>query len=130
MNARAYVIAGLMLASLAARPARAQGELGSEAVRDRLYDMKGRFELTPMLGAQIFDRLTSHDTFTIGAAYNLYSTFAIEARAGFAISGHTGLANQAAQELLQRDPNQGDLALVDDMSDLWEMRGNFIAGVR
>ena len=130
MSTRALVFAVVMLASLAPRRALAEGELGSAAVRGRLYDTKGHLELTPMLGAQLFSRLTAHDTFTLALGYNPYSSLGFEVRASYALTRHTGLADQVARTLVQRDPSQGDLARVDDMSDLWEMRGNLLVGAR
>lgn len=114
----------------AAGSASAQEGFEPTAVRHRLYDMRGKLELEPFVGTQIFGRLTHHQMLGVGAAYNFFDSLAVEARAAYGFSGHTGLADQIEQQLIQRDPSQGDLTLVDDLSDLWELRGNVIAGVR
>jgi outer membrane beta-barrel protein len=110
--------------------ASAEEAFETTAVRHRLYDMKGTLEIAPFVGTQIFQRLTSHQMLGVGIAYDFGDSFALEVRAAWGLTGHTGLAEQVQQELIQRDPSQGDLALVDEMSDLWELRGTALAGIR
>lgn len=130
MGLRAVTLAVGIAVLGAATGASAQEAFETTAVRHRLYDMKGTLEIAPFLGTQIFGRLTRHQMLGVGMAYDFADSFAVEARAGWALSGHTGLADQIEQELVQRDPSQGDLALVDDLSGLWELRGNLIGGIR
>jgi outer membrane beta-barrel protein len=130
MPVRPIAPIALVLLVLVGGPALAQEELSHVAVANRLYDMKGKIELIPSVGAQVFGRLTGHETLSLGVAWDPWSSIAFEARATYAFSHHTGLADQVGTELVQRDPTEGDLSRVDDLADLWELRGALIAGVR
>ena len=130
MPARNLVLTALTLAALLGSPVYAEGELSHVAVANRLYDMKGKLELIPSLGAQVFDRLTAHDLLTLGVAWDPWSSLGFEARASYGFSRHTGLADQIGTEVMQRDPSAGDLTRVGDLADLWELRAALIAGVR
>ena len=94
-------------------------------VRNRLFSVAHRLEITPVLGVSLVDRLVSHLNFTLGVAYNFSDHWAVEGRVGYAISGHNGLADQVAQHFLQKD-----IRMVDDLSSLWEMKANALAGIR
>lgn len=115
---------------VAAGSASAQEGFEPTAVRHRLYDMQGKVELQPFFGTQIFQRLTYHELLGVSAAYDVFDSLAIDVRAAYGFTGHTGLADQIEQQVMQRDPALGDLTVVDDLSDLWELRGHLIAGVR
>lgn len=130
MGLRAATVVLGMAVLLAGGPASASGGFDPTAVRNRLYDMQGKLELTPFLGTQLFQRLTHTQMVGAGVAYNFVDSFALEVRAAYGFTGHTGLADQIEQQLIQRDPAQGDLTTVDDLSDLWELRGNLVAGLR
>ncbi len=99
-------------------------------VRNRLYDLSGRFELTPSAGFTIVNRLTDHYNFNLGVAYNVSNTLAFELRGGYAMSRHTALADDLSREVLREDPNKGINNVVNDLSGLWEMQGNAAVGVR
>lgn len=114
----------------------AQGGKGAEdeviervVVRNRLYDLGGRLELSPSLGFMLVTRLTDHYTLSANAAFNLHNTVALEARGGVAYTRQTGLARRIAQQFLQRDPVLG-IERADDLSDAWEMRGHLLGGLR
>lgn len=98
-------------------------------VRNRLFDVRGRLELSPSVGFMMMTRLTDHYTFSGDAAFNLFNTLALEARASVAYTRQTGLARRIAQQFLERDPTLG-IERADDLSDAWQMRGNVLAGVR
>ena len=94
-------------------------------VRNRLYRVAGRFEISPTIGFSLVDRLTSHINLTLGLGYHFSDSWALELRAGYAFSGHTSLADQVAADFLQKN-----IQLVDDLSSLWEMKGSAVLGVR
>jgi outer membrane beta-barrel protein len=121
----------LVLAATTLSPqwAFAQELIERVVVRQRLYTVAERFELSPTVGFTIVNRLTDHINPNLGLAYNLSETLALELRGGYAISRHTGLARQVAEHLLQRPPNR-EVAVTDDLTNLWEMKGNGALGVR
>jgi outer membrane beta-barrel protein len=120
--ARSVVLACLFPALSSA----SAGEILERAVvRNRLYSLAHRLEVTPVFGVSLVDRLVSHLNFTLGIAYNFSDHWAVEGRVGYAVSGHSGLADQVAQHFLQKD-----IRIVDDLSSLWEMKANALAGIR
>ena len=98
-------------------------------VRNRLYNMGSRIEVTPTIGLTLVNRLTDTYNFNLGVAYNVSDTLAFQLRGGYAVSSQTGLARQVGEHLLQRDPKR-EVKVTDDMSGLWEMKGNALVGVR
>ena len=102
----------------------------SVAVRNRLYAPGGRWEIGPSVGFTVLTRLTDHYVFNLGAAYNFSDTLAAEIRGGYAYSRQTGLAEQAAAELLKEDPFQELKTIRDDFANLWQMEANAVAGAR
>lgn len=118
----------ILIAALLLGAAQASAEelLERVVVRNRLYQVAGRFEISPAVGFSLADRLTNHINFTVGLGYHFSDAWALELRAGYALSGHTGLADQVAQHFLQKET----IRLVDDLSSLWEMKGSAILGIR
>ncbi|HYV44518.1 MAG TPA: outer membrane beta-barrel domain-containing protein [Myxococcaceae bacterium] len=98
-------------------------------VRNRLFDVGGRLELSPSVGVMLMTRLTDHYTLSGDAAFNIFNTLAVEARASIAYTRQTGLAHRIAQQFLERDPSLG-IERADDLSDAWQMRTNVMAGLR
>lgn len=127
----------LAVASLAGPTAYAQNQPSATnqaliehvVVRNRIYNMKGRFELTPTVGLTVVTKLTDQYNFNLGFAYNVSDTLAFEVRGGYAYSRHTNLADQVGSHLLNRDPKK-EVKETDDMSGLWELKANGLAGVR
>jgi outer membrane beta-barrel protein len=99
------------------------------AVRNRLYSVGGKWELSPFVGLMVQTNLTDHYNFGVAGAYNVNDTIAFEGRLAYALSRHTGLANQVAAQLLQRNP-ASELRQVDDFANLWEMNANALVGLR
>lgn len=99
------------------------------AVRNRLYHVGGRFEVSPHFSFMVLNQLTDHYNFNVGVAYNVSDTLALELRGGYALSRHTGLAKQVSEQLLQRNPTN-EVKITDDLANLWEMNANGIVGVR
>jgi len=130
MDLRAATVVMGIAVLLGGANASAQEGFDPTAVRHRLFDMQGTLEVEPFLGTQLFQRLTHDQMVGVGLAYNFVDSFALEVRAAYGFTGHTGLADQIEQQLIQRNPGDGDLTTVDDLSDLWELRANAIAGLR
>lgn len=99
------------------------------AVRNRLYHVGGRFEVSPHVSFMILNQLTDHINLNVGLGWNVSDTLAFELRGGYAISRHTGLAKQVSEQLLQRNP-ANEVKITDDLANLWEMNANGIIGVR
>ena len=99
------------------------------SVRNRLYELGGRLEVSPHVSFMILNQLTDHINFSLGIGYNVADTFAVELRLGYALSRHTGLARQVSEQLLQRNP-ANEVRVTDDLANLWEMNGNGLLGFR
>jgi outer membrane beta-barrel protein len=131
MNARLLaVLASLTLCVAAPRSAHAQQDavLENVVVRNRLFSVKHRLEASVSAGANVTTHLTAHYNFNVGLAYNLFESLAIEGRAGYALSRHTGLAHSVAEQyLIERSANT---QTADELSDLWEMDANAVGGLR
>jgi outer membrane beta-barrel protein len=95
-------------------------------VRNRLFEPAGNFEVSLGVGVPVLTHLTAHYTFNAGLAYNLFDTLALEARAGYAASRHTGLARSISESFLDRE----DKKVTDELEDLWQMNLHGVAGVR
>jgi outer membrane beta-barrel protein len=120
-------LASLILALTALSAAGQEEQLLEEAVvRNRLYRPAGNLELSPSFGVSVLTYLTAHYTFDVGVAYNLFDTLAVEGRAGYALSRHTGLARSISESFLNRD----DKKITDELADLWRMNLHGVAGVR
>ncbi|MDC0707210.1 outer membrane beta-barrel domain-containing protein [Stigmatella sp. ncwal1] len=121
------VLAALTLAMTASSAAGQEEQLLEEAVvRNRLYRPAGNFELSPSVGVSFLTYLTAHYSFNVGLAYNLFDTFALEARGGYALSRHTGLARSISESFLDRE----DKKVTDELEDLWRMNLHGVVGVR
>lgn len=129
MNAwmiRAAAVAGGTLLSAVCS---AQGVVENVVVQNRLYRVSSRFELSLSVGVTPVSRLTEHIPLAVSAAYNASEAFAVELRAGYAITRHTGVASQVARDFLRLDPGRR-MRITDDLSALWEMRANGAIGIR
>jgi len=130
MNARTLRVFASLAMSLAAPVAAAQDDgetvLDNVVVRNRLFEPGGQMELSVGVGLPVQTHLTAHYFFNAGVAYNLFHTFALEARAGYAASRHTGLARSISESFLDRQ----DKKITDELEDLWEMNLHGVAGVR
>ncbi len=129
MNRRTLGTAALIWGLLLPVSAWADEVLERVVVRNRLYNVAGRLELAPSVGFSFVDKLTSHITLGGGVAYNIFESLAVEGRANYVLSRHTGLADRISAKFLSRDPSFG-LQQVDDLSDLWEMKWNVMGGLR
>ncbi len=113
-------------AVLFATAAPAQELIENVVVRNRLHEASGRFELGVHVGFTLLSRLTDHYNFNLDVAYNLSESFALELQGGYALSRHTGLADQITDDV----NSNSSLATVNDLSGLWEMQANGVLGLR
>lgn len=95
-------------------------------VRNRLYGSDGKFEASVGAGFTLVDYLTSHTNLQAGLTYNLTEQFALELGGGYALSSRTGVADKAAQTMVEKLPS----AKVNDFEDLWRMSWNATGAVR
>jgi len=100
--------------------------LDPAAVRHRLYAPGERLEASFSVGLPVNTYLTAHYVLSAGLAYNLFDTLALEGRAGYALSRHTGLARTISESFLDRE----DKRITDELEDLWEMNLHGVVGVR
>ncbi len=128
LTVRSYrVLASVILALTALEAAGQEDQVLEEAVvRNRLYRPAGNLEISPSVGVSVMTYLTAHYTFNVGVAYNLFDTVAVEARGGYALSRHTGLARSISESFLDRQ----DKRITDELADLWRMNLHGVAGVR
>lgn len=128
MNARILSLS-LFLSLAYSSVASAEDLIERVVVRNRLYDMSGKVEVGVNLGMQLVTQLTDHKIIGLGVAYNVADTLGFELRGGYAFSGHTGLAGQVAEHLLQRDP-ASEISVTDDLKNLWEIDAFGLIGAR
>lgn len=118
--------AALLLAPGALAQQKQPEQLDNVVVRNRLHQPAGTAEFTFGVGVPVLTHLTAHYTLDVGLAYNLFNTLAVEARAGYALSRHTGLARSISESFLDRQ----DKKITDELEDLWQMNLHGVAGVR
>ena len=130
MNARLLAVLASLTLCLAAPRAQAQQDavLENVVVRNRLFSVKHRLEASVSAGVNVRTYLTAHYNFNVGLAYNIFESLAVEGRAGYALSRHTGLAHSVAEQYLAERSAQSQG--VDELSDLWEMDAHAVAGLR
>lgn len=120
------VVSSLLLLSMAL-PASAQEQvLDPAAVRHRLFSPGGSLEVSFTAGLPVHSFLTAHYNLGGSFAYNLFDTFAVEVRAGYALSRHTGLARSISESFLDRE----DKKITDELEDLWQMDLHGAVGAR
>lgn len=100
------------------------------AVRNRLYPSQGHLEVSGVAGFLAMPQLVRTVNLNLGLAYAFTETFAVEVRGGYAISGLTGLAQSVRDNLMLRDPNNNQDAIVDDLTGLWQLKANAALGLR
>ena len=124
---------GLLLLAVTASASWAQQASGEElvekvVVRNRLFNVQGRFELGANLGFSMLSRLTDHTNLNLSGGYNFLDSLAVELRVGYAISGHTSLANDVGKKFFVQSKTA--IANGTDLTDMWEMKFNAIVGLR
>ena len=96
-------------------------------VRNRLHTVKGKFEVSPGVGFTLTNKLTEHTNFELGLGYNLFETFAVELRGGYALGGLTSVSEQVQTEIYADSPVIGGTAVPknatpNDFADLWQLQ--------
>ena len=121
------LFACLAVAAVSTQALADEGDLVEKtAVRNRLFNVSGRWEIGGSVGLQLITRLTENYNLNVLAAYNLNDWFALEARVGYGLSRHTSLANQIQSEFYTNT----SVTTANDLSDLWEMTFNGMVGAR
>ncbi|MFZ5442671.1 MAG: outer membrane beta-barrel domain-containing protein [Myxococcota bacterium] len=117
----------LVLLTASAAFAEDEGELVEKvAVRNRIFSVEGRWEVGGNVGFSLLPRLTDHYNLNLSGAYNIKDWFALELRAGYAISRHTSLADQIQTDFFANS----SISKANDAADLWEMTVNAVIGAR
>lgn len=96
------------------------------AVRNRIFNVEGRWELGGNIGVSLLSRLTDHYNLNLSGAYNVADWLGLELRAGYAISTLTSLARQIRNDFAINS----SISTASDMADLWEMTANAVIGAR
>lgn len=102
-----------------------QSLVEQSAVRLRLFSVKGRFELGAHTGISLMPRLTEHTVLGLSGAYNVKELFAVELRAGGAISSNTALAREIQGTAITRT-----IPSPSDAADLWRLSWHGVVGAR
>ena len=100
--------------------------LDPSAVRHRLFSPQEHLEASLTVGLPAREYLTAHYNLNVGVAYNFFQTLALEGRAGYALSRHTGLARSISESFLDRE----DKRITDELEDMWEMGAHGVVGAR
>ncbi|ATB38635.1 hypothetical protein CYFUS_004070 [Cystobacter fuscus] len=119
-----FVSLALVLMALSASAQ--QQVLDPAAVRHRLYSPQQHLELSLAVGLPAREYLTAHYNLNVALAYNFVESFALEARAGYALSRQTGLARSISESFLAREDKQ----LTDELADMWQMGAHGVVGAR
>jgi outer membrane beta-barrel protein len=123
-----------LLLALTSTTALAQQQASGEelvekvVVRNRLYNVKGRFEVGANFGFSMLAKLVDHYNLNVSAGYNFMDALAAELRVGYAITQHTGLATDISEKFFAQSKTA--VPNATDLTDLWEMNFNAIVGLR
>jgi outer membrane beta-barrel protein len=127
MTARTFPLSASLVLLLTALSASAQEQvLDPAAVRHRLFSPGENLEASFTVGLPVREYLTAHYNLNVGFAFNLFDTFGVEARAGYALSRQTGLARSISESFLNRE----DKKITDELEDMWEMNLHGAVGAR
>jgi outer membrane beta-barrel protein len=95
------------------------------AVRNRLFVMRGKWEVGVHAGLPIVSGLTDTFNFNLSVAHNPLEWLAVELRGGYAFSFNNSVARDAAVYFFQKD-----LEIVDELPGAWRMGANAVVGAR
>ena len=96
------------------------------AVRNRVFNVQGRWEFGGNVGFSVLSRLTDHYNLNLSGAYNVADWLGLELRAGYALSGLTSLARQIQSDFAINS----SISTANDMADLWQLTANAVIGAR
>ncbi|MBI5547856.1 MAG: outer membrane beta-barrel domain-containing protein [Deltaproteobacteria bacterium] len=130
MNVIARALMLVALAAVVVAPLSAHSaEPEKVVVRNRKFSSDGKFEASVNVGFSVANYLTSHYNLVGSGAYNLTENWALQVEGGYALSGHTSVAQAASDTIVKDNPNRSAKE-VDDFSDLWQMTWNVTGAVR
>jgi outer membrane beta-barrel protein len=118
------ILTALSLASLALpalASAETEGKVEKVVVRNRIHHAQGQWEVNPGVGFSLSNQMTEHINLELGLAYNIWETFALELRGGYALSDLSSVAEQVQVEFEGRVPQETD-PLKRDFKDLWQLQ--------
>lgn len=122
------ILTALSLASLALpalASAETEGKVEKVVVRNRIHHSQGKWEVNPGVGFSLSNQMTEHINFELGLAYNIWETFALELRGGYAMSGLSSVAEQVQEQFrnpVQAPDEPGRENLLKDFKDLWQLQ--------
>lgn len=116
-----------LLAALVWGSARADdGDLVERvAVRNRLFEVVGRWEVGARFGLSMVSFLTDTYNFNLSVAYNPLEWLAVEARGGYAVSFNNFVAEQSAVSVYHLKAAQ-----LNELTGTWGMGLNGVLGLR
>lgn len=123
----AILLSLLIVPAVAVAAPEDQGKVEKVVVRNRKHHARGRIELSPGVGFSLTNRLTEHTNLELGIAYNLFETFAIELRPGYALGKLTSVGEQVQTEVYGANPNAVGNGVAtnptpNDFADLWQLQ--------
>lgn len=119
------IITALSLASLALpalASAETEGKVEKVVVRNRVHHSQGKWEVNPGIGFSLSNQMTEHTNFELGLAYNIWETFAVELRGGYALADLSSVGVQAQDQYRANAPSSQEARLNDDSPDLWQLQ--------
>lgn len=122
------IITALSLASLALpalASAETEGKVEKVVVRNRIHHSQGQWEVNPGIGFSLSNQMTEHTNFELGLAYNLWESFALELRGGYALAGLSSVAKQVQQQYvgaIQQPTDENSEQKYTDFADSWQLQ--------
>ena len=95
------------------------------AVRSRLFEVGGRWEVGARFGLSMVSFLTDTYNFNLSVAYNPLEWLAVEARGGYAVSFNNFVAEQSAVSVYQLK-----VAQLNELTGTWGLGANGVLGLR
>ncbi|MBL9039551.1 MAG: outer membrane beta-barrel domain-containing protein [Archangium sp.] len=132
MNWKSLILccaAGLTLSQPAWADDESDALIEKVVVRNRLFNVRERWEVGGNFGLSLLSRLTDHYNLNVSGAYNVSDWLGVELRGGYAISMHTQLVDQLRSDFLST-VGPTSTTTLSDAADLWEMTANAVIGVR
>jgi len=116
-----------LLAALVWGTARADesGLVEQVAVRGRLFQVAGRWEVGVRFSTSLVSFLTDSYNFNLSLAYNPSEWLGLELRGGYAVSFNNSVAEQSAVSIYQLKSSQ-----LNELSGTWGLGPNGLLGVR
>ena len=115
-----------LLAALAGGSVRAEdGLVERVAVKHRLFEVSGRWEVGVHAGVSLVSFLTDTYNFNLSVAYNPLEWLGVELRGGYALSFNNSVAEQVASRVYALTTTR-----LDELSGTWGLKANGLFGLR